>query len=54
MYLLKGVTSNCLVLSKYPYENFVVQYVLEQKIPHITQEIIKQLLRSIVSMSFDK
>ncbi|KAF2317427.1 hypothetical protein GH714_022231 [Hevea brasiliensis] len=52
--LVAEITANALVLSENPFGNYVVQYVLEMKIPHAEANILENLKGNYVTLSMNK
>lgn len=52
--LMSEITSNALVLSQDQFGNYVVQYILDQKVPMATASILDQLRGNYGSLSLQK
>lgn len=53
-HLLDEIIANALTLSEDTYGNYVMQFVLDLKIPHVTARILRQLEGSYASLSIQK
>ncbi|CAK9187082.1 unnamed protein product [Ilex paraguariensis] len=52
--LVAEITANASVLAEHPFGNYVVQYIIGMKIPHVTADILSQLKGNYFSLSLSK
>ncbi|XP_065869648.1 pumilio homolog 12-like [Euphorbia lathyris] len=52
--LLGEVAANALILSEHPYGNYVVQFVLEMRLPCAEDTVTERLSRNFVTLSMNK
>ncbi|KAK7405831.1 hypothetical protein VNO78_07441 [Psophocarpus tetragonolobus] len=52
--LIDGIARYAFVLARHPFGNYVVQYIVKMKIPHINATIIHQLLGRYAQLSINK